>query len=108
VDALTVFVGATSSENYKAFMETLDPDLCNRTGTDDPLDRARSRLTRPSTPEEVATASLDGLGNGPVAYTSADDEFVSRRCFALPRDEATRVWRELQETSLRRPDRIAR
>lgn len=108
VDAVNVFVGATSSPNYDAFQETLDPELCNRTDTDDPLDRARSRLLRPSTPEEVATASYDGLGRGPVAYTHADDEFVSRRCFALPRADATGVWRALQETSTRRPDRIAR
>jgi short-subunit dehydrogenase len=108
VDAVNVFVGATSSANYNSFKETLDPQLCDRTDTDDPLDRARSRLMRPSTPEEVATASYNGLGNGPVAYVHPDDEFVSRRCFALPRSEATQVWRELQETSTRRPDRVAR
>jgi len=108
VDAVSVFVGATSSLNYNSFKETLDPELCNRTDTDDPLDRARSRLMRPSTPEEVATASYDGLGKGPVTYAHSDDEFVSRRCFALPRGEATQVWRALQETSTRRPDRIAR
>ena len=48
---------------------------------------------RPSTPEEVAIASYAGLGNGPVVYVHPDDEFVSRRCFALPRSEATQVWR---------------
>ncbi|MEX5711341.1 SDR family NAD(P)-dependent oxidoreductase [Parafrankia sp. FMc6] len=108
VDAVNVFVGATSSPNYDAFKQTLDPELCSRTGTDDPLDRARSRLMRPSTPEEVAAASYEGLGRGPVVYTHPDDEFVSRVCFSLPRAEATRVWRALQETSTRRPDRIAR
>jgi short-subunit dehydrogenase len=108
VDATCVLVGATSSPNYNAFQETLDPELCNRTDTADPLDRARSRLMRPSTPEQVAVASLDGLGTGPVAYTSPDDEFVSRTCFALPRDEATLVWRRLQETSSHAPERIAR
>jgi short-subunit dehydrogenase len=108
VDAVNVFVGATSSENYNSFKATLDPELCNRTDTDDPLDRARSRLMRPSTPEEVATASYEGLGRGPVAYVHPDDEFVSRRCFSLPRSEATQVWRALQETSTRRPDRVAR
>jgi short-subunit dehydrogenase len=108
VDAVNVFVGATSSLNYNSFKETLDPQLCNRADTDDPLDRARSRLMRPSTPAEVATASYDGLGRGPVAYTHPDDEFVSQRCFALPRSEATQVWRALQETSIRRPDRVAR
>jgi short-subunit dehydrogenase len=108
VDAVNVFVGATSSPNYNSFQETLDPDLCGRFDTDDPLDRARSRLMRPSTPEEVATASYDGLGRGPVAYTHPDDAFVAQRCLALPRGEATLVWRALQETSTRRPDRIAR
>ena len=108
VDAVNVFVGATSSPNYNSFQETLDPELCNRTGTDDPLDRARSRLMNPSTPEEVATVSYDGLGKGPVAFTHPDDEFVARRCFELPRDQATLVWRALQETSTRTPDRIAR
>lgn len=108
VDATCVLVGATSSPNYDAFKETLDPELCNRTDTDDPLDRARSRLMRPSTPEEVAQASYDGLGKGPVAYASPDDEFVSHRCFELSRADATGVWRALQETSTRRPDRIAK
>ena len=108
VDAVTVFVGPTSSPNYNAFKDTLDADLCNRADTDDPLDRARSRLMRPSTPEEVATASYDGLGKGPVCYTHPDDEWVSRRCFSLSREESIGVWRELQETSTRRPDRIAR
>jgi uncharacterized protein len=108
VDAVNVFVGATSSQNYNSFKETLDPELCNRTDTDDPLDRARSRLMRPSTPEEVAVASYDGLGKGPVTYTHPDDAFVADKCLKLPRDEATLVWRALQETSTRRPDRIAR
>jgi short-subunit dehydrogenase len=108
VDAVNVFVGATSSANYNSFKATLDPELCGRTDTDDPLDRARSRLMNPSSPEEVATASYDGLGNGPVAYTHSDDEFVSRSCFALPRSEATEVWRAIQETSISRPDRVAR
>ena len=108
VDATCVLVGATSSPNYNAFQETLDPELCNRTDTADPLDRARSRLMRPSSPEEVATAAFDGLGSGPVTYTHPDDAFVSRTCFALPRDEATLVWRQLQETSSHAPDRIAR
>jgi short-subunit dehydrogenase len=108
VDATCVLVGATSSPNYNAFQETLDPDLCNRTDTDDPLDRARSRLMRPSTPEEVATAALDGIGSGPVTYTHPDDAFVASACFGLPRDEATLVWRQLQETSSHAPDRIAK
>ena len=85
VDVLTVFVGATSSPNYDAFRETLDPELCDRADTDDPLDRARSRLMRPSQPEEVATASYDSLGTGPVAYAHPDDEWVSRACFASSR-----------------------
>jgi uncharacterized protein len=108
VDATCVIVGATSSPNYNAFQETLDPELCNRTDTDDPLDRARSRLMRPSTPEQVATAALDGIGSGPVTYTHPDDAFVADRCFSLPRDEATLVWRRLQETSSHAPDRIAK
>jgi short-subunit dehydrogenase len=108
VDVLTVLVGATRSPNYDAFRATLDPELCDRTDTDDPLDRARSRLMRPSQPEEVATASYDNLGTGPVAYVHPDDEWVSRSCFASSREDAIGVWRALQETSMRRPDRIAR
>ena len=108
VDAVNVFVGATSSKNYNSFKETLDPELCGRSDTDDPLDRARSRLMRPSSPEEVATASYAGLGNGPVCYVHPDDEFVADKCRALPRSEATLVWRAIQETSTRRPSRIAR
>ena len=108
VDAVNVFVGATSSPNYNSFQETLDPELCNRTDTDSPLDRARSRLMRPSTPEEVATASYDGLGRGPVCFTHPDDAFVADQCFHLPREEGIAVWRALQETSTRTPDRIAK
>ena len=85
VDAVNVFVGATSSPNYNSFQETLDPDLCNRTDTDDPLERARSRLMRPSTPEEVTLAAFEeDLGKGPVCYTHPDDEFVSRTALACP------------------------
>jgi hypothetical protein len=43
-----------------------------------------------------------------VTYTHPDDEFVADKCFKLPRDQATLVWRALQETSTRRPDRIAK
>jgi short-subunit dehydrogenase len=71
VDATCVLVGATSSPNYDAFKETLDPDLCGRTDSDDPLDRARSRLLNPSSPDEVALAAYDGLGRGPVTARSS-------------------------------------
>jgi uncharacterized protein len=108
VDVTNIFVGATSSPNYNAFQETLDPELCNRTDTDDPLDRARARLMRPNPPEQVATALYDQLGSGPVCYADPDDEFVSRRCFTLPRDEAVGVWTALQQTSLRIPEKQAR
>jgi uncharacterized protein len=108
VDVTNIFVGATSSPNYNAFQDTLDPELCNRTDTDDPLDRARARLMRPNPPEQVATALYDQLGSGPVCYADPDDEFVSRRCFALPRDEAVGVWTGLQQTSLRIPEKQAR
>jgi short-subunit dehydrogenase len=108
VDVTNIFVGATSSPNYNAFQETLDPDLCNRTDTDDPLDRARARLMRPNPPEQVATALYDQLGSGPVSYADPDDEFVSRRCFTLPRGEAVGVWTALQQTSLRIPEKQAR
>ena len=107
VDAVNVFVGATSSANYNSFKATLDPQLCNRTA---PTTRSTGR--DPAHASEHARRGghgvLHSLGQGPVAYASPDDEFVSRRCFALPRSEATQVWRALQETSIRRPDRVAR
>lgn len=62
----------------------------------------------PSTPDEVALASLDGVGKGPVTFTHPDDEFVVGTWFSLSRADATQVWRSLQETSTRRPDRIAK
>ena len=107
VDVSNIFVGATASPNYNAFMETLDRDQCGRPDTDDPLDRARARLLRPNPPEQVAVALYDQLRNGPVCYADPDDEFVSRRSLALPRTEAVGVWRALQETSTRIPDRQA-
>ena len=103
-----IFVGATSSDNYLAFQETLDPELCGRGDTDDPLDRARWRLMHPSEPAQVAVALYDQLATGPVCYADPNDEWVSQRSLALPRDEAVAVWRQLQETSKRIPERQAR
>jgi short-subunit dehydrogenase len=108
VDVTNIFVGATASPNFKAFQETLDPELCGRPDTDDPLDRARYRLMHPNSPEQVAEALYDQLGDGPVCYADPDDEFVSRTCFALPRDQAVDVWTGLQKTSKRIPSKQAR
>ena len=108
VHVTNCFVGATSSPNYNSFQETLDPELCGRPDTDDPLDRARSRLMDPNTPEEVATALYDHLADGPVCFAHPDDAWVAEVCLALPRADAVGVWRALQETSTRTPDRQAR
>jgi uncharacterized protein len=107
VDVTAILVGATASPNYLAFQETLDPDLCGRPDTDNALDRARSRLMNPNPPQQVATALYDQLGSGPVGWADPDDEFVSRKCLAMPRGEAVAVWRGVQETSTRVPERQA-
>jgi uncharacterized protein len=107
VDVTTILVGATSSPNYNAFKETLDPELCRRPDTDDALDRARARLMKPNPPEQVAVALYDHLGAGPVCWADPDDEFVSRKCLAMPREEAVAVWRGVQMTSTRIPERQA-
>jgi hypothetical protein len=62
----------------------------------------------PNTPEEVAVALYDQLADGPVCFAHRDDAWVAEVCLALPRHEAVGVWRALQETSTRTPDRIAR
>jgi short-subunit dehydrogenase len=103
-----IFVGPTSSPNYDAFKATLDPVLCGRPDSDDPLDRARARLMDPSSPQEVAAALYDQLGDGPVCYSRPEDAWISRASLDLPRAEAVNVWRALQETSTVRPDRQAR
>jgi short-subunit dehydrogenase len=108
VDVSTVMVGATSSPNYNSFQATLDPSLCDKADTDSALDRARWRLMHPSTPDDAAIALYDHLGKGPVCYASPDDAWVAQRCLASTREESVAVWRGLQETSLRAPDRIAR
>jgi short-subunit dehydrogenase len=107
IDVTTMLVGATASPNYNAFKETLDTELCGRPDTDDALDRARARLMNPNPPEQVATALYDQLGSGPVCWADPDDEFVSRKCLAMPRDEAVAVWRGVQETSTRVPEKQA-
>jgi short-subunit dehydrogenase len=107
VDVTAILVGATASPNYNAFKETLDPELCGRRDTDDALDRARARLMNPNPPQQVAAALYDQLGSGPVCWADPDDEFVSRKCLAMPRDEAVAVWRGVQETSTRVPERQA-
>jgi NAD(P)-dependent dehydrogenase (short-subunit alcohol dehydrogenase family) len=108
VDVSNIFVGPTSSPNYNSFQATLDPVLCGRPDTDDPVDRARARLMDPSTPDEVAVALYEQLARGPVCYSRADDAWISKVCFALPRDEAVGVWRSIQETSTRIPEQQAR
>lgn len=108
VDVTNIFVGATSSPNFRSFQETLDRELCGRPDTDDPLDRARARLLDPNTPEEVATALYEQIGSGPVCYAHDDDAWVSRTCLAMPREEAIGVWHRVQESSTRTPDRQAR
>jgi short-subunit dehydrogenase len=107
VDVATMLVGATASPNYLAFKETLDPELCSRPDTDDPLDRARARLMRPNPPEQVATALYDQLGSGPVTWADPDDEFVTRKCLAMTRRDAVAMWRGVQESSTRVPERQA-
>jgi short-subunit dehydrogenase len=107
VDVTAILVGATATPNYLAFKETLDPELCGRPDTDDALDRARARLMNPNPPEQVASALFDQLGSGPVGWADPDDAFVSRKCLAMPRDEAVAVWRGVQETSTRIPERQA-
>jgi short-subunit dehydrogenase len=107
VDVTAILVGATASPNYNSFRETLDAELCGRPDTDDALDRARSRLMNPNPPEQVATALYDQLASGPVCWADPDDEFVSRKCQAMPRGEAVAVWRGVQETSTRVPERQA-
>jgi short-subunit dehydrogenase len=108
VDVTTCMVGPTYSPNYAAFQATLDPALAGNRGSEDPLARARARLLDPSTPEEVAVASYDALGAGPVCFSHPDDEFIFRATLARPRDEAVAIWRGVQETATRAPDRIAR
>lgn len=107
VDATCMFVGATDGANYKYFMETLDRDLCSKSGTEDPLERARARLLRPTPPKQVADRLYDQLGNGPVCFADDDDEWVSRRCMEMERVDAIQVWRGVQETSVRVPDKQA-
>ncbi len=103
----TILVGPTASPNYNSFKETLDPELCGRTDSDDLLDRIRVRLMDPSPPEEVAAALFDQLADGPVCFSRPADAVIARGSLDLPRDEVTRIWREAQETSTRLPDRQA-
>lgn len=108
VDVTNIFVGATASDNFLAFQATLDPSLCDKGDTDDPLDRARYRLMHPSSPEEVAVALYDQLPSGPVCWADPNDEFVSRKCFDMSRAESVEMWTGLQQTSLRIPEKQAR
>lgn len=107
VHVSNIFVGPTASPNYNAFQETLDPSLCDKPESDDPLDRARARLMDPSQPHEVAVALYDQLADGPVCFSHPIDAWLTSASLALPRDQAVAVWRGLQETSTRRPERQA-
>lgn len=104
VDVSCIVVGATASPGYEAFQETLDPELCDRPDTDDPVDRARYRIMHPSEPAAVAPRLYDALGHGPLCFVTDDDEWVVRRTLDLPRAEAVGVWRAVQETATRAQD----
>jgi uncharacterized protein len=107
VHVSTIFVGPTASPNYNAFMATLDPELCGRTDSGELLDRIRARLMDPSPPQEVAAALYDQLADGPVCFSRPADSVIARQSLDLPRDEVTRIWRQVQETSTRIPQRQA-
>jgi uncharacterized protein len=107
VDVTCIFVGPTLSPNYKAFQDTLDPDLCRGLDSEVPLDRARARLMDPSPPEEVAKALYDQLPDGPVCWSRPEDAWIGQASLALPRRVAVDMWRQVQETSTRRPERQA-
>jgi short-subunit dehydrogenase len=104
----TIFVGPTTSPNYLAFQETLDPSLCDKRDSEAPLDRARARLMDPSPPAEVAVALYDQLADGPVCFSREEDAIIIRKTFDLSRADAVRTWVELQHTSRHVPERQAR
>jgi short-subunit dehydrogenase len=108
VHVSNIFVGPTASPNYLAFQATLDPALCDKPDSDDPLDLARARLMDPSPPEEVATALYDQLADGPVCFSRPADGVIFRKTMDQSRADATRTWVGLQQTSRRTPERIAK
>jgi short-subunit dehydrogenase len=108
VHVSNIFVGPTASPNYLSFKDTLDPSLCDKPDSDDPLDRARARLMDPSPPEEVAGALYDQLADGPVCFSRPEDGIIFRKTMDLSRADAVRTWVGLQQTSQRTPDRIAK
>ena len=108
VDATCQLVGATNGANYKWFQETLDPELCKNRESDNPLDVARWRLMNPVEPAVCATTLYDGLADGPVCFSTPEDEFVASKMFAMSRAEIVDLWVKLQETTTRLPEHEAR
>ena len=108
VDATCQLVGATNGANYKWFQETLDPELCKNHDSDDPLDVARWRLMNPVEPVVCATTLFDGLADGPVCFSTPEDEFVASKMFAMSRAEIVDLWVKIQETTTRLPEHEAR
>jgi len=108
VDATCQLVGATNGANYRWFQETLDPELCKNHDSDDPLDVARWRLMNPVEPVVCATTLYDGLADGPVCFSTPEDEFVASKMFAMSRAEIVQLWVEIQNTTTRLPEHDAR
>ncbi|MFN8025689.1 MAG: SDR family NAD(P)-dependent oxidoreductase [Acidimicrobiia bacterium] len=108
VDATCQLVGATNGANYKWFQETLDPELCKNRESDNPLDVARWRLMNPVEPHVCATTLYDNLGDGPVCFSTPEDEFVASKMFAMSRAEIVQLWVEIQNTTTRLPEHDAR
>jgi len=108
VDATCQLVGATNGANYRWFQETLDPELCKNHDSEDPLDVARWRLMNPVEPAVCATTLYDGLADGPVCFSTPEDEFVASKMFAMSRAEIVQLWVEIQNTTTRLPEHDAR
>ena len=101
--------GPPTSPNYPAFQATLDPALWPGTR----LRATRSTAPAPAwstRPRPRRSPSRSTTCSAPVrsCFSHPDDEFIFRATLALPRDEAVAVWRGVQETATRTPDRIAR
>jgi uncharacterized protein len=99
IDVTTLLVATMSSPSYLGYIQSLDPavaaDARSHASAADPLDRFRARMFDPSTPDQVANALYDQLGDGPVCFSRPDDAEVCAATLALPRADAVAAWRRL-------------
>ena len=96
VDACAYVVGGTATPNFVHNANTMtppDPEALARVLEES----GNASVGEPRTPEDVAAALFEQLGNGPRLYSHPDDAASASHAATLPREEAVARMGRLTE-----------